>query len=245
MTLINDAEVTLYPHQPKTLLPLLENHLPYAASLYGTIKTNRWPRGTTSSDVSLPHARTKLDQEAITSVVWATFPASKLDTPPEIWGAVIHLPSPQRRQTRSYCSVERALVPKGKELTEEEKHKVWRKGQDLVNGMVKTIIRCSPVIEVLGSVSTLWAEEIWQYVRTDRRPIYDSWFAPLSASSTSAVKPIKKDGLIVDQARIEDCPMVSHTDIPTSSPPKKIQADHARYNKLETSLRYWSITLPA
>lgn len=225
MTVSAGDQATLYPHEPTSLLALLSQHLPYSSSVFGTIKTNSWPNFTIPKDLFLPDGIDGLDQEQIASVVWTTFPPEEVDDPPEIWAVIIHLPQPQRRQTRLYCSAQRTLhgtssssptdpetsTTAAREVDNEEG--VRREGQSVVDGMIKTFLACSPVVELLGGVSTLWTEEIWEYLGTERRPIYDSWLAPvlpITRTEDDWESRVNKDGLVVDKARKEDCPIVSN-----------------------------------
>ena len=219
----------LYAHDPVTLVPLLEAHLPYSLPIYGALKTNNWARmEDTTSIPSLPSGKADISDKQLYGSIWATFPPASI--PPmdttagaETWAVLLHLPAPQTSQTRLYCSAERALTTTGPSSASATatsvqslgrsgsgggpRHRMWRKGQDTTNGLIRTIKECSPVVVKFGAINSLWTEEISAFLGKPGGDIYEIWLAP--EGEDVKLKSVDKTGLVVDGCTEEDCEMVS------------------------------------
>ena len=262
--------VRLYPHDPTSFLPLLRAHLPHSITTYSTIRTNPWPRvdvppgvslsASASSDANAGRAtqegatgqtddRAAMPDSLLYGAVWATFPASQISNPPDVWAMLIHLPPPQRNQTRLYCSLDRELlvVPRptapgetpprtlspsnGAGSADDGSHrgletgsKRWRAGQDLMLGVVQTVVTAFPPGEKYIPLNTVWVDGVVRWLEDVElasmvHDAYDVWLAPERlphAGDTlqgeirpGAGKEVDTTGLEVGPCRREDCEVVS------------------------------------
>lgn len=219
------AAVELYRHDPKTLLPLLEKHLPLSLPVYATIKINPWENANTEGTGTLIRSSTSESNDAqdATSIVnyaWATFPPSELNDLPEIWTIIIHLPPPGAHQTRMYCSSETylhqsCLIDHPSQLSEDDSnYKLWSQSQVQVNGAIKLLTESSPGVTKLGAVHTFWTKGVAYTIGVKENVICDAYLAPIGFLDTPE-GAIKKEGLIIDKGKRSDCEMVSK--LPPSS----------------------------
>jgi len=237
--------IELYPHHPPTLLPLLALHLPHSLPLFGTIKTNSWsrPQKAIPPAISLPTHRALIDEDQLTSVVWATFPPGT--SAPEVWAAIVHLPAPQRGQTSHYCSMQSSLLSLpvdrsvahpsklesastsaitgtsaeqgGKAIRAKEgddRYRTWRQAQDVMNALVLIIRECSPGVRLFGAMNALWTEECIKVLGSSANGTYNIWIAPLQALGGGETV---QEGLEVGTASEEDCVLVCLVSFRSSS----------------------------
>jgi hypothetical protein len=209
---------TLYAHEPWSLLPLLEQHLPLSLPLYGTIKSG--PR-----DTSPDH---------VTSVAWATFPPDQLDdlvtrgssgehgilsTP--VWTIIMHLPEPMTRQTRLFCSAESVLTNVGSSESEpqphpatlsrdDERYKLWLVGQQNVQTVISQLIEKSSEAEMVGGLNTLWTEGARAMLGTKGLGTCDTYLAPKESRVGDESEGADMQGLALTLGREEDCILVSN-----------------------------------
>lgn len=208
---------TLYAHEPWSLLPLLEQHLPLSLPLYGTIKSG--PRDTSP--------------EHVTSVAWATFPPDQLDdivrggsssrhgTSTPVWTIIKHLPEPMTRQTRLFCSAESALTNIGRSESEpqphpatlsrdDERYKLWLEGQQNVQMVISQLIKKSSEAEMVGGLNTLWTEGARAMLGTKGLGTCDTYLAPKESHVRDESMAADMQGLVLTLGREEDCELVSN-----------------------------------
>jgi hypothetical protein len=173
----------------------------------------------------------------IYGAVWATFPASQMSNPPDIWVMFIHLPKPQTNQTRLYCSLDRELLvapdpPTTSNSTTTRVQKGtsrWRAGQELMLGVVKTVVETFPSGEKYIPLNALWVDGVVDWLKDNEmatmvHDAYDVWLAPEGGGSEteggagSAVGGgvVDKKGLEVGGCRRDDCDVVSYPRLPPS-----------------------------
>ena len=197
--------VELYPHDPLTLLPLLESHLPYSLPVYGLIKSS-FVSSRTVPDNDITPTTTDVSSNPpsyISSVAWLTFPPSSLPIPPEVWTVIIHLPYPMSRQTRLFNSLEPLLtvlpsstassstIPSDSSShspissthpstlpSTQPQFQQWKLGQNQVSNVIRKMTQKNAVMQIVGALSVLWAESVRLEFGTEAHKICDNWMAP-------------------------------------------------------------------
>ena len=199
----SNSGVKLYPHEPSTLIPLLQQHhprsLPVLSSIYENLLIPQQSNGTgigTGCDV-----------------VWATFPPDH-QPQEEVWGVVVKMPE-DRIHLRFYCSAEQSTS-----VTQEE--------LKFVGGVTESIVGIYGMEIMLGGIDSRW-NEVMRGVVGARELVECAVFLAPKQSTAEVVAGEEVNGrgdgevgteedrdeevlaglgLMVDRARDEDIPIV-------------------------------------
>jgi len=209
MTIPTDVNsgVRLYPHEPSTLIPLLQQHQPRSLPVLSSIHEN----------LSIPQPKsigTGCD------VVWATFPHDRLPSNDEqdIWAVVIRMQEFERTHLRFYCSAESTTTRR------EDEDGI----QEFVRGVAERVVGLYGIEIMLGGIDSRWTSVMRGVV--DAREMVECavFLAPMSSiAGAVAGKEMNGSGdeefeteedrdeevlagwgLMVDRARDEDMAIV-------------------------------------
>ena len=182
----------LYEHEPESLLPLLQSHLPYSLPVYGSIVSNP------SSSLASGHQREIASDEGNNQVHYAitTFPSSALPYPPDPYVILNHLPSPMPWQVRLFCSAESDPNLTGTAKLE---------ATNLVIETVKEHLKSPQETRMIGALSTVWSDQLRKMLGTRNNEICDVW---LASEDNEMTVDGAREGLIVDIGRLQDCELV-------------------------------------
>ncbi|ORY27354.1 hypothetical protein BCR39DRAFT_538447 [Naematelia encephala] len=237
----------LYPHEPSTLLALLESHLPYSLPVYGTLK--RLPLSSKDSQAepawasfpssSIPNLFTSTSTSTTSTTSTSITPTSTLEptststsSSAEPWIIITHLPSPLRNQIRLYSSSEHPS---------SSSHAQIEKARQQVLTCMLEFVKMSPEADRAGAVNLLWSGHLRDLFGTKDLGVCDTWIKVDVNDQSQGTQETKgtqetqgtqgtqggiqgesdadMDGLVVDDAREEDCEMIMNTrDIPIPLP---------------------------
>lgn len=180
--------IKLYAHEPRSLLPLLKQHLPYTIGIVGCILNSPLP----GDETDLP----------VLDAVYATFPSSDSGKPQapstDNWLVILALPLPAD-QIRFYHSCE--ARPPSAQSTDE-----LQAAEDMIAASLLDMAKRYPSHDKAGFVHYLWGGIARTTLRGKGRGKYDVWLAPdvtCDAAGGNAVGPDLAD-LVLDHGRPGD-----------------------------------------
>lgn len=204
MTIPTDSNsgVRLYPHEPSTLIPLLQQHQPSSLPVLSSIFEN----------LSIPQQSDGTGTGC--DVVWATFPHDRLPSnDDEVWAVVIRMQEFERIHLRFYCSAESTTTRR------EDEDGI----QEFVRGVAERVVGLYGIEIMLGGIDSRWNSVMRGVV--DARELVECavFLAPNSVTAGAGaeqgvgagegrgdVEVLDGLGLRVDRARDEDMALVRH-----------------------------------
>lgn len=225
----------IWPHEPKSLLPLLRKNLPHSLAVHSLIASNDFARPTSPiSQEPCP----QLEADDAIAHVWCTFPPSALSSPPPIYNMIAIVPRPQEFQTRSFCSAE-ANLPDPE--TEAEAVRV-------VVASHLTLRRMYSWMLLAGGVHERWLSALLEAVGTKSRVDTYLWLSPeggspaLDLDEAEVQRQLEAEGLILDHGRACDAQIVTRPDFLTVRRSLMVQICDTR--EAQSPISYYYKQLP-
>lgn len=199
---MSTSDQAIWPHSPKSLLPLLERYLPYSLSVQSLVAGTQYAEP--DQPISTRPSPVLSDDDCI-SHVWCTFPPSAIDDPPIPFHIMAIVPRPQENTTRSFCSAEAVPHTAGDESTTAK----------LVTDSFKTLHELYPFVTLAGGVHERWVKPMLKAFDAEERILTWMWLSPkggsaaLTLDETATQARLQKDGLMLDVGREGDAQIVS------------------------------------
>lgn len=185
--------VKLYPHPIAALHSLLQLHLPYSLSLYGTAFATP-PPPSSQPRTAVPAVAPRL--------IWTTFqtvPTYPNASSPNSWTAIIAYPAPDR-QIRIYNSLEHPSI--SKTTAPDARPSYVDAAQRQVVGAIEAYIRdVDPGMPYVGKVHELWLDAVEGYIagRAAGGLVGQEETWEISQDGTEGQKGVKAAGAAVEK----------------------------------------------
>lgn len=203
------VELRLYPHDPASLIGLLEAHTPRSLPALCTIRENLDRPG--SSSFSSGRA-TEYD------VAYTTFqhiPANDEGGERGPWAVVVQMQDPAYTHLRLFTSLEPESEPIREDGSRTEISIATAEsetGQEWMRQLAMAIVRTFGQQVILGAVESCWNEAMRGPLDAEEAVECATFLAPLAQPQTGAreEEEVETMGLKFDHARPDDINLVSH-----------------------------------